>query len=67
MKLKQTHLQGQQQFRIIPSVFPPINFFEDLVDPSEMEILWEIENMTNERLRQEVGDIFFGSKSAFGA
>lgn len=51
-------LQDQKQFRIIPSVFPPINFFEDLVDSSEMEALWEIESMTNERLRQEIGDIF---------
>lgn len=51
-------LNGQKQFRIIPSVYPPINFFEDLVDASEMEILWEIESMTNERLRQEAGDIF---------
>jgi hypothetical protein len=48
----------QTQYRIIPSVYMPINFFEDLVDPSEMEILWEIEGMTNERLRAETGDIF---------
>lgn len=50
--------EDQKQFRIIPSVYPPINFFEDLVDPAEMETLWEIESFTNERLRQEVGDIF---------
>lgn len=48
---------GRKQFRIIPSVYPPINFFEDLVDPSEMEALWEIESLTNERLLQETGDI----------
>lgn len=55
---QQVQLQNQNQFRIIPSVYPPINFFEGLVDPSEMETLWEIESLTNERLRQEVGDIF---------
>jgi hypothetical protein len=54
-------LNGQKQFRIIPSVYPPINFFEDLVDPSEMAALWEIESLTNERLRQEAGDIFLVS------
>lgn len=54
----QIDLRGKKHFRIIPSVYPPINFFENLVDPSEMETLWEIENMTNERLRQETGDIF---------
>ena len=55
-------LTGRQQYRIIPSVYPLINFFEDLVDPSEMEILWEIESLTNERLRQEAGDIFLVTK-----
>jgi hypothetical protein len=50
-------LPQQNQYRIIPSVYTPINFFEELVDPSEMEILWEIEAMTNERLRAETGDI----------
>lgn len=52
------HLTGQKQYRIIPSTYPPINFFEDLVDPAEMETLWEIEGLTNERLRQEIGDLF---------
>lgn len=55
-------LQGQKQFRIIPSVYPPINFFEGLVDPDEMETLWKIESLTNERLRQEAGNIFLVPK-----
>ncbi len=54
-------LNGQKQFRIIPSHFPPINFFENIVDPSEMEMLFEIESLTNDRLRQEAGDIFLVS------
>lgn len=48
----------ERHFRIIPSVYPAINFFEDLVDADEMEVLWEIESLTNDRLRQETGDIF---------
>lgn len=55
-------LHGQRHFRIIPSVYPTINFFEDLVDPGEMETLWEIESLTNDRLRQEAGDIFLVTK-----
>lgn len=51
-------LKNQKQYRIIPSVYPPINFFEDIVDAAEMEILFEIESLTNDRLRQEIGDIF---------
>ncbi|SRR5579883_1517875 len=55
---KLIELSHQKQYRIIPSKFPPINFFEGIVDASEMETLLEIESLTNERLRQEVGDIF---------
>jgi RES domain-containing protein len=59
---KTVDLIDQNNYRIIPSHYPPINFFEDLVDPHEMEALWEIESLTNERLRQEVGDIFLVPK-----
>lgn len=58
MKHKIIDLHHTQHFRIIPSVYPPINFFEGLVDPDEMEALFEIESLTNERLRETVGDIF---------
>lgn len=50
-------LKKKEIIRIVPSKFPPINFFEDLIDPADMEIAYAIENMTNDRLRQEVGDI----------
>lgn len=55
---KVVDLASKKNYRIIPSVYPPVNFFGDLVDPSEMEALWEIESLTNERLRQQAGDIF---------
>lgn len=58
MKHKITDLNHTKHFRIIPSIYPPINFFEDLVDPDEMEALFEIESLTNERLRESIGDIF---------
>lgn len=44
-------------FRIIPSKYPPINFFENLTDPDLLEALYYIESLTNDRLRDEVGDI----------
>lgn len=55
---KLTELPDQNHYRIIPSTFPPINFFEGIVDPSEMEELFKIESLTNDRIRQEAGDIF---------
>jgi hypothetical protein len=50
-------LNWENQYRIIPSVFPPINFFEDLVDASQMEEAFYIESLTNDRIREEVGHI----------
>lgn len=50
-------LDWPHQYRIIPSKYPPINFFEDLADPGLMGEVFEIEAMTNDRLRVEAGDI----------
>ncbi len=50
-------LDWEHQYRIIPSEFPPINFFEELVDPELMDDLYYIESLTNDRLRDEAGDI----------
>jgi hypothetical protein len=43
--------------RIIPSHFPPINLFESILDPEEYDIAFVLESMTNDRLRDEVGDL----------
>lgn len=50
-------LDWKNHYRIIPSSYPPINFFERLVDPGLMDELYYIESLTNDRLRQEAGDI----------
>jgi len=52
-----TELDGEHQYRIIPSKYLPINFFESLVDPDLMEEVLYIESLTNDRLRDEVGEI----------
>ncbi|MCB1761335.1 MAG: RES family NAD+ phosphorylase [Gammaproteobacteria bacterium] len=44
-------------YRIVSSEYPPINFFESLVDAELMEELFYIEGLTNERLREEAGEI----------
>lgn len=43
--------------RIIPSAFPPISVFEDVVGTDEFEHAFAIEAMTNNRIRDEVGKI----------
>ena len=52
-----TALDWSHQYRIIPTCFPPINFFEGLLSPDLMEELYIIESLTNDRLRDEVGNI----------
>lgn len=44
-------------FRIIPSRFPPIQLFERVADPADLEAVFAVEGMTNLRLRNEVGDL----------
>lgn len=44
-------------YRIIPSRFPPISLFEAVADPADLEAVFAIEAMTNERLREEAGDL----------
>ena len=44
--------------RIIPSHYPPIDLFERIYDtPEELEIAFEIESMTNDRLLDEAGEL----------
>ncbi len=44
-------------YRIIPSKFPPINLFEEVADPEDLDAIYAIEALTNDRLRQEAGDL----------
>ena len=50
-------LDWEHHYRVIPSEYPPINFFEQLVAPELMDALYYIESLTNDRLRDETGDI----------
>jgi len=50
-------LRWPKIYRIVPTKFPPINFFERIVAPEQMEAAWYLESLTNDRLRDETGDI----------
>ena len=43
--------------RIVPSRFPPVRLFERVTDPDDLEAVFELEALTNPRLRDEVGAI----------
>lgn len=44
-------------FRLIPSRFPPVQLFERVADPEDLEAVFAIEALTNERIRDEVGEL----------
>lgn len=43
--------------RIIPSRFPPVSVYEDTLDPADLEEAFWIESLTNDRLREQAGDL----------
>ncbi|MDQ6972320.1 MAG: RES family NAD+ phosphorylase [Mariprofundaceae bacterium] len=47
----------QKTARLVPSRFPPILLFERVADSDDYEVLYQLESMTNERIRDEEGDI----------
>ena len=44
-------------YRIVPSRFPPVGLFDAVADPEDLEAVFQVEAMTNDRLRDEVGEI----------
>lgn len=44
-------------YRIIPSRFPPVGLFDKVAAPEDLDAVFQIEAMTNDRLRDEVGDL----------
>jgi RES domain len=46
-----------QTFRIIRSVFPPIDLFEDIADPQDWNALLSAESKTNPRLAETIGNL----------
>ncbi|HJV80876.1 RES family NAD+ phosphorylase [Noviherbaspirillum sp.] len=44
-------------FRIVPSRFPSINLFDRVASPEDFDALYALEAMTNDRIRDEIGEI----------
>ncbi|WP_284176694.1 RES family NAD+ phosphorylase [Rhabdaerophilum sp. SD176] len=57
MTLPVAHIDWKPCWRIIPSRFPPIQLFERVTAPDDLEAIFELESLTNPRLRDEVGEI----------
>lgn len=52
-----SRIRWRGAFRIVRSVYPPINLFEDIADPDDWELIVSGEAKTNPRIRQDIGDI----------
>lgn len=50
-------VRWEKTYRLIPSRYPPIDLFERVGDPADWETIALIEGLTNDRLRDEVGEI----------
>ncbi|GLK46113.1 MULTISPECIES: RES family NAD+ phosphorylase [Novosphingobium] len=44
-------------YRIVPSRFPPVSVFDKVADPADLEAVFALEAMTNDRLREETGQL----------
>lgn len=47
----------QPSWRLVSSRFPPVGLFDRVTDPADLDAVFHIENLTNDRLREEAGDI----------
>ena len=57
MTLPVTRVEWKPCWRIIPSRFPPIQLFERVTNPNDLEVIFELEALTNPKIRNDVGNI----------
>src|SRR5262245_1419390 len=48
-------LRWQKSYRVVAARHPPVNVFEGIVAPAQMDMAWYLEGLTNDRLRDENG------------
>lgn len=53
----QKRLRWQRAYRIVPSRYPPVGVFDAIADPKDLDALYQIEALTNPRLREEWGEL----------
>jgi hypothetical protein len=44
--------------RIIPSRYPPVGLFDRVAVQADLEAVFEVESLTNDRLRDQIGEIY---------
>ena len=51
------HTVWRPSHRLVPSRFPPVGLFDRVADAKDLEAVFALEAMTNDRLREEAGDL----------
>ena len=52
-----SNVQWHPSYRIVSSRFPPIGPFDRVSDPVDLEVVYDIDGLTNARLRVELGEL----------
>jgi|SRR5450432_1478373 hypothetical protein len=55
MALLARRTQWRPSHRLVPSRFPPIGLFDRVAQPDDLDAVFELEALTNDRVRDEVG------------
>ena len=50
-------VRWQPSWRLVSSRFPPVSLFDRVASAGDLDIVADIEGLTNDRLREEVGDL----------
>ena len=52
-----SRIRWRRAYRLIRTIYPPVDLFEDLADPADWELLAAAEAKTNPRIRDDIGAI----------
>ncbi len=52
-----SRIRWSRNFRLIRSIYPPVDLFEDIADPADWELIAAAEAKTNPRARDAIGSI----------
>ena len=54
---RRSRVRWRRSFRLVRSLYPPVNLFEDIADPADWELLADAEAKTDPRVRDAAGVI----------
>jgi hypothetical protein len=52
-----TRINRANTYRLIPSRYPPVGILDEIASPEDLEVIWELEGWTNDRIEGELGVI----------